>query len=59
MDKKITLSEHYVSNVIGVILPSVELIKCSSDDQAILSAAMIIESEILNLSKIIYENTVY
>jgi hypothetical protein len=59
MDKKIILSEHYLSNIIGVILPSLELIKLSSDDQEILGAVDIIESEVKNLSKVINENVIY
>ena len=59
MDKKVILSEHYLSNIIGVILPSLELIKLSADDQSILAAADIIESEITNLSKVINENILY
>lgn len=59
MDKKIILSEHYLSNIIGVILPSLELIKLSSDDQEILGAVDIVESEVKNLSKVINENVIY
>ena len=59
MDKKIILSEHYLSNIIGVILPSLDLIKLSSDDQEILGAVDIIESEVKNLSKVINENVIY
>jgi|LauGreDrversion4_2_1035121.scaffolds.fasta_scaffold297792_3 hypothetical protein len=59
MDKKIILSEHYLSNIIGVILPSLDLIKLSSDDQEILGAVGIIESEVKNLSKVINENVIY
>jgi hypothetical protein len=59
MDKKTILSEHYLSNIIGVILPSLELIKLSSDDQEILGAVGIIESEVKNLSKVINENVIY